>query len=220
MPAPRAHPEGAMTMGSRTRAHGGKGGKEPRRRVRLREVQVLDRYVTGQSQDQIASALGVSQPAVSKILRRLEDRQLADLGVKRDRQRAQHTMHLRFLYAQAIGAWQASQEDGERRRQRQTTGGASGGAQTVAELVSENRHGDPRFLESARKILADVRALWGVDAPERVAVEGRLAGALADGELDAELVRQIGLVQRLLAPEPPVSVAVHHEKEKTDDRTK
>ena len=208
-----------MMMSSRARARGGKGGKEPQRRIRLREAQVLDRYLTGQSQYQIASGVGISQPAVSKILRRLEDRQLADLGLKRDRQRAQQTMHLRFLYAQAMGAWQASQEDGERRRQRKTSSRAGGGDQTVAELVSENRHGDPRFLETARRILADVRGLWGVNAPERLAVEGRVVGALADSELDAELVRQIGLVQRLLSPEPTVTVPINQEGKTSDDDT-
>ena len=39
--------------------------------------------------------------------------------------------------------------------------------QTVAEIVSENRHGDPRYLDEARKALADLRTLWGVDAPDR-----------------------------------------------------
>ena len=40
----------------------------------------------------------------------------------------------------------------------------------VAELVVENQHGDPRYLEEARKALADHRKLWGLDAPHKVDV--------------------------------------------------
>ena len=44
-----------------------------------------------------------------------------------------------------------------RRRQRKTDGGPGGGAATIAEIVVENQHGDPRYLEEARKSLADHR---------------------------------------------------------------
>ena len=32
----------------------------------------------------------------------------------------------------------------------------------------ENQHGDPRYLDEARKILADQRKLWGLDAPQKL----------------------------------------------------
>ena len=51
--------------------HGGKGGAEPRITVQRREHEVLERRGQGQSQHEIAKALGISQPAVAKILRRL-----------------------------------------------------------------------------------------------------------------------------------------------------
>jgi hypothetical protein len=74
------------------------------------------------------------------------------------------------IYQQAIHAWQHSKDELLRRRQRKTDGG-SGDGTTVAELMSENRFGDPRYLDEARKALADSRKLWGMDAPERMAIE-------------------------------------------------
>ena len=71
---------------------------------------------------------------------------------------------------QAMRAWQDSKQEGLRRRQRKTERD-SGTGSTVAELISENRHGDPRYLDEARKALTDLRKLWGVDAPERVSID-------------------------------------------------
>jgi DNA-binding Lrp family transcriptional regulator len=185
-----------VTARRRGRARGGKDGAEPRSRVRLRELQAMQLTLEGQSQYQIAAALGISQPAVSKILRRLEDRLLADVAWKVDRQRARQTLRLEFLYAEAVRAWRASQEDAVRKRQRKS--GGTGGA-SVAELVSENRHGDPRFLDEARRLLADLRLVWGVNAPDRLAVDATPFASLSDAALETALARQ----QRLLAQITP-----------------
>ena len=61
-----------MTGRPRRGPRGGKGGADPRARVRLRELQVMAHLLEGQSQDQIAAQVGISQPAVSKIVRRLD----------------------------------------------------------------------------------------------------------------------------------------------------
>ena len=77
----------------RGRAHGGQGGAEPRARVRLRALQVLERTLAGESQTQIAAALKISQVAVSKILRRLEDQLCREAAQTLERQRARHLLH-------------------------------------------------------------------------------------------------------------------------------
>jgi DNA-binding MarR family transcriptional regulator len=179
-------------MKARGRGRGGKGGHEPRNRVRLREVQVLDQILEGRTQHQIADALSISQPAVSKIAKRLEERLLADVTFKVERQRIRHTLRLEFIYQQAIAAWHASKQQTLRRRQRKTDG--DDGA-TIAEIVSENRHGDPRYLDEARKALTDLRTVWGVDAPERLSIEATSPYAsMSDAALEAELVRQARLL--------------------------
>jgi predicted transcriptional regulator len=194
-----------MTGRARGRARGGKGGREPQSRVRLREIQVLEQMLEGRTQHQIAAASGISQAAVSKILRRVEERLLADVAWKVERQRARHTVRLEFIYAEAIRSWHTSKEETLRRRQRKTEGG-SGGAATIAELVSENRHGDPRYLDEARKALSDLRTLWGVDAPERMSIEATTPFAsMSDAALQAELARQARLLE-LTGPSPTVSI--------------
>jgi transcriptional regulator with XRE-family HTH domain len=182
------------------KGRGGKGGHEPRSRVRLREVQVHDLVLEGRTQHQIAAALGISQPAVSKILRRVEERLLADVAYKAERQRARQTLRLEYVYGQAIQAWQDSKQEGLRRRQRKTEHDGGTGS-TVAELISEARHGDPRYLDEARKALSDLRKVWGIDAPERVSVDATSHFAsMTDEALELELSRHL----RLVRPSSPV----------------
>ncbi len=156
----------------------------------------MEMYLEGQTQHRIAEAMGVSQPAVSKIIRRMEDRLLADVSVKVERHRARHTMRLEFIYGEAVRAWQGSKEDGVRRRQRKSEGGAGREGGSIAEIVSESRHGDPRYLESARRALEDLRRLWGVDPPERLAVNDATRFAhLSDAALEGEIARLVTLAR-------------------------
>ncbi|MEQ1871906.1 MAG: hypothetical protein ABL961_17950, partial [Vicinamibacterales bacterium] len=94
------------------------------------------------------------------------------------------------LYGEAMHAWAASKQDVVRRRQRKTDR-ASGTGDTVAELTSESQHGHPRYLDEARKTLADLRRVWGVDAPTRVAVSAEPFGTWTDEALEQELARQL-----------------------------
>lgn len=156
----------------------------------------MEQILEGRTQHQIAESLDISQPAVSKIVRRMEERLLADVALKVERQRARHTLRLEHMYAESMRAWGASQQDATRRRQRKSEGVGAGGS-TFAELVSENRHGDPRYLDEARKALTDLRKVWGVDAPERLAVQASTPfSSLSDAALQAEIERQNRLLQQ------------------------
>ena len=213
-----------MKSRRRAKGRGGKDGHEPRARLRLREAQVLEHVLEGRTQQHIADALGISQPAVSKIVRRVEDRLLADLADKADRQRARQTLRLDYIYAEAMAAWQDSKQEALRRRQRKTE--HDGGESTVAELVSENRHGDPRFLDEARKALADLRKLWGIDAPERVSIDSvSVFASMSDEVLDLELARHLRLIQRLpsvvdVTPHPSAANQNDCEERHEDDERK
>lgn len=195
-----------MTRARRKGSRGGKKGYEPRGRIRLREADVLQRHLDGATQHQIAAALDLSQAAVSKILKRVEERVLSESASKIERQRGRQILRLEHLFAETMRAWNASKQDTLRKRQRQADGGGSRG--TMAELISENRHGDPRHLEAARKILADLRALSGLDAPTRMAVHATTAFAeLTDDAIEAELAsygQQLDAIRqrRALNPSP------------------
>jgi hypothetical protein len=152
----------------------------------------MELVVLGWTQHQIAADLGVSQAAVSKILKRVETRVLQELTSVAERHKARHTLRLEHLFAEAMRAWEASKADTTRRRQRKTDGGSGGPGATVAEIVSENQHGDPRYLEEARKAMADQRKLWGLDAPQKMDVRAsRMPYAdMSEDDLQAELARQ------------------------------
>jgi len=201
----------------RGRAHGGRGGAEPRRRIRLREIQVLDQMLAGRTQHQIAANLGISQPAVSKIERRIEERLLADAAYQAERQRARQTLQLRYIYGEALDAWHASKADAVRRRQRKAEGvGAAGGS--VAEVVAENQHGDPRYLEVARKALGDLRDVWGVNAPERIEAVTPFA-TMTDSALAAELAVQNRLLEPAAIDITSVATTASAPSHSTADRT-
>ena len=202
-----------MRTRRQSRGRGGRGGFEPRTRIRAREGHVLEQMLEGRSQHEIAVSLGISQPAVCKILQRLETRMLSDAALKIERQRVRHTAQLQFLYREAVAAWKKSQADAVRRRQQKREGRAATGS--LAEIVSENRHGDPRYLEQARKTLEDLRAVWGLDAPERLSIEATSPFAtMSDAALEAEIVRQARLLRQLGAAtiiEVPVKEGAHEE---------
>lgn len=201
----------------RGRAHGGRGGAEPRRRIRLREIQVLDQMLAGRTQHQIAANLGISQPAVSKIERRIEERLLADAAYQAERQRARQTLQLRYIYGEALDAWHASKADAVRRRQRKAEGvGAAGGS--VAGVVAENQHGDPRYLEVARKALGDLRDVWGVNAPERIEAVTPFA-TMTDSALAAELAVQNRLLEPAAIDITSVATTASAPSHSTADRT-
>ncbi len=180
------------TARRRGRGRGGQQGHEPRTRIRARELRVLECSVQGWSQRRIAAEEGISQAAVSKILSRAEGRMLRELTAVVAQQKARQMLRLEHLYRESMQAWEESKGDATRRVQRKTQPGAGGAGATVAELVVETQHGDPRFLDLGRKVLADVRTLWGLDAPQKLdvrATQNRYEDFTEDA-LRAELARQ------------------------------
>jgi DNA-binding CsgD family transcriptional regulator len=87
-PTVKTTPPAARTLRAGTRRRGGKpsGGKngsEPRMRIRAREQGVVALSEAGRTQDAIARELGITQSAVSQILRRVDLRIVAELAVQR-----------------------------------------------------------------------------------------------------------------------------------------
>lgn len=147
-----------------TRARGGKGGAEPRLRVRRREREVIRLSTEGHSQQEIARRVGVSQPAVSKIIRRADERWLSENRDRVTRYKAEHLRKLTHLFREYMRGWEASQHQRTRRRQRKTDGMTMGPGGAVAEVIVEDSHGDPRYLEGARRVLADIAQVYGAAA--------------------------------------------------------
>ena len=190
-----------MTPARPGSAHGrgGPGGHEPQASIQARALRVLERSVAGLSQRQIAAEEEISQSAVSKILQRLEARVLEELVGRVEQQKVRQTLCLDHLYRESLQAWEASKADATRRVQKKTQPGVGAPGATVAQFVVETQHGDPRYLEVARKVLADQRRVWGLDAPQKLdvrATEGPF-DAMSDEALAEALTHQRQLLDSL-----------------------
>jgi predicted transcriptional regulator len=154
--------------------------------------------VQGRTQGEIAQELQISQAAVSKILARADRRALEELTQQIERQKVRQTQRLDYLVAELMQAWVQSKADATRRRQRKSETAHGRGAHTVAEVTVETQHGDPRYLDAIRKVLADQRKLWGLDAPQRVDLRASQMplDQLSDAELQARLSQQDTLLRR------------------------
>lgn len=153
------------TTRPRRRTRGGQGGAEPGLRIQRREREVLELTTTGLDQYAVAHRLGITQSAVSQILTRVDQRWATENLAYVHRQKAAAARKLDRLYREAMHAWEASKSNKTRRRQRKTDGRDPGQGTTIAEVVVEDSHGDPRYLETARRVLADRDRLWGSRSP-------------------------------------------------------
>ena len=193
------------------RGRGGRGGHEPRHRIQAREYQAFDLSLQGKSQIEIASALGISQPAVSKLLRRIEDRHVKEMPADLRRLRVRMIARFDHVYAEAMQAFDRSKRPTHRRLQRKMLG-VGQGESTVAELITEEGSGDPRHLEVGRRTLADLWKLTRLDTvPMADAPPAGSLAHLSREELKARMRQLINMLQaeetcEQLSPETPFPV--------------
>ena len=148
--------------------HGGKGGAEPRITVQRREHEVIERRAQGQTQYEIAKTLGISQPAVSKILRRLGARWAHENKARLDQYRLEAETILRRLLREAIEEWQRSRAAHVRKRQRKQEGG-----KIVTEVWIDETPGDPRFLDQLGQLLDRLALAQGLSAASQRPIVGK-----------------------------------------------
>ena len=150
----------------RRNPRGGKGGAEPRSVIRRREHQVLTLTEQGWRQEATADHLGITQAAVSKILRRVDERALRVVADQVAYLKMRGTRHLEYLSREGRWGWEQSKQG--RVRRRQTKGARADGTPVVTQDVVIDEHLDPRILDQARKAeeaLADLLGLTGSTSP-------------------------------------------------------
>jgi predicted transcriptional regulator len=131
----------------------------------------------GWTQERIAAHLGIRQQSVCEALQRIE-RELAETFKAQALEiKARQTAQLERIAEEALLRWQESV--GEVVRETVTSGrvrvlkDADGNEHTrdlpdqVARTV-EYQSGNPALLEKAMNAMADVRKIWGLDAPQKV----------------------------------------------------
>jgi len=171
----------------RPAARGGRGGVEPRARIADREGRVWHLSVRGYTQREIGDAIGISQPAVCIILRRVADRHGRELQADAFRQQTRIYARLEHVYRLALEGWDRSAGDRTRRRQQRAEGAAAGDtrAPRISEITVENCPGDPRVLREAKDLVLAL-AQWAratLPAPTATAAPTLDLSRLSEDEL-------------------------------------
>lgn len=142
-----------------------------RQEVQEREREIWRRRIQGDTQERIATSLNVSQQAVSLALRRIEKRLAGEFVAEVAQIKARQAAQLEHVYAEAMAAWERSCQDAERRQV--VTGRAKAtelGLIRLPDLETttiEGQSGNPALLAQAMAALADIRKIYGYDAPQR-----------------------------------------------------
>jgi predicted transcriptional regulator len=150
-------------MAKRSRATGGRNGYEPRARVLTRQARAWELSIAGWTQRQIARELGVSQPAVKKMLDRVGREMMRDLRSSTDRHIGQIISGLDAVDREVAAAWEQSKTERTRRRHQRIESGAGvtdpSGIKTVVEAEATTREGDPRYSAQRLRVLQEKRAI-------------------------------------------------------------
>lgn len=151
-----------------------------------RAARALELTAAGRTQREIAGELEISQQAVQKLLKRAEADALANVRDTVLAQKVRQTVRLEGLYREAMRSWHASRGEVTKRTAKQVGSGRE--AVTSTQIQTEQREGDVSYLNAAIGIMADLRRIWGLDAPTKLqhttpADEAAELGSLTDEEL-------------------------------------
>lgn len=130
----------------------------------------------GWTERRIGDELGVHRSTVGKMLQRMEKRLAAEFRDHAEEVKARQTGRLERLFEELVEQWRRSCEDGvtettvEGRCQVDKTTGEIVPLPTETRRTVSGQSGNPALLAQALKALADIRAIWGLDAPKRTDV--------------------------------------------------
>ncbi|MCL5265177.1 MAG: hypothetical protein M1343_08310 [Chloroflexi bacterium] len=152
-------------------------GKVPSEVAREREMRAWEMRQKYFTHREIAAVLGVTHQAVTAMLHRMAKRYLAKSDQLIETEKFTQLERLERIAQEAELAWERSKLDAEKivtimGRQIVKKDG------TMINLPDEVRTervaqaGDPRFMEQLRGALADVRKIWGIDAPSKTELTG------------------------------------------------
>jgi predicted transcriptional regulator len=147
-------------MRRRKHPRGGRRGCEPRGVIVRRAERVFELNIQGRSQRQIADEVGISQPAVCKILRREEERRLGHLPGERlrllTRQQARYEYIIREAFEGLARSWA---ERHYKQQQRSSGPNVASGERTTVKVTSVSGIGNARWLREAMGAMAEQRKL-------------------------------------------------------------
>lgn len=155
--------------------------RPPLQVTRNREKEAWELRQRFWTEQRIADHLGIERSTVSKMLDRVERRLAEELAQAALPIKSRQTAQLEHIASEAYEAWERSKEPAELERvvtaETSVVGGALGddgpvevtlpAVETRTTNESKGQTGDPAHLNTAMKALADIREIWGLDAPKK-----------------------------------------------------
>lgn len=130
---------------------------------RAREARAWEMRSRGRSQLSIARELGLTQSGVSRLLARVERRELRRLSAAVERLKVVQSAQLDHIIEESLEAWHRSKTPKKRAASKTAVGGEGDGGDEVRTTEVVERDGDTGYLYSAMQALTHQRSLWGLD---------------------------------------------------------
>ena len=126
----------------------------------LRDLEIYAGLAEGRTTRDVAEQYGIDHSRVVRIGQKI-DKWLAPQWMDRIRElKARQTESLMHVFREAMGAWRDSKRDAV-----SSTDRTSEKHGTETSVTTKGQCGNPSFLSEARAALADIRKIWGADAP-------------------------------------------------------
>jgi hypothetical protein len=165
-----------MLMGGN---NGKSNGKAAIERPSDRDLEIYHRHkIGGIRQRVLADEHRVTQGRIAQIIGEVEPWVLAQFVTDVEYHKRKQSKILEGLAQEAIEAWERSQHDAVTTKESkpriqaevdtELESGELGESEPPnVETTTKGQTGDPRMIEQARGCFADIRKIWGVDAPAK-----------------------------------------------------
>ena len=170
-------------------------GRVPKEVTRQREAHAWQLRQQGCTHQRIAGDLGVDRSTVTAMLARIDRRALAQLNAAVELLKVEQTEILRDVVYEARQAWEKSKSPAVAKKVTKTKkpgddkgeGDADADVTAQESMTQEVQCGDVAYLAQVRAALADIRKVWGLDAPVKNA-NTTPDGKEAAGALPTEVI--------------------------------
>lgn len=132
-------------------------------------------YLKGWLQVDIAQEVGIDQSTVSRDLKAIRDEWLKSTLVDFNEAEGRELAKIDAVEVEAWAAFERSKEDREISVQESVDGDSN---RQKAQIRTEGRDGDPKWLEIVLKCSEQRRKILGIDAPVKSEVTGKDGGPL------------------------------------------
>ena len=154
-----------------------RGPKRSKVQIKQDRTQIAQLYMQGKSQTEIAQKLGLCQQQISYDLKAIQTEWQKDTTLALDAYTARELAKLDHTERRYWEAWERSIEEFRSRTIKAKGIKADQKIQAKPEqaeqtIYTENRCGDPRFLDGVLKCIERRCKLLGLDAPARIETEG------------------------------------------------